>query len=165
MTLVCCRILPPVQPLMLSAKQGGMEYHFYSLWYDLAGARAPTSQSQGEHSHHKATELMMDTYCASFYQCQHQSQYQNWPQSIILYLRINRRYNFVEQCEMLMWNTVLIVCMTWKAWWVIVHAASTKKCTKQEPLIIHLMINPLWSFFKVVYHILLNTLGALFKQK
>ncbi len=29
MTLVCCRDLPPVQPLMLSAKQGGIRYHSY----------------------------------------------------------------------------------------------------------------------------------------
>ncbi len=34
MMLACRRVLPPVQPLMLSAKQEGIGYRFYSLWYD-----------------------------------------------------------------------------------------------------------------------------------
>ena len=58
MTLVCRRDLPPIQPLMLSAKQGGIGSHFYSLWYDPTGNRTPISQSQGGHSNHKATELV-----------------------------------------------------------------------------------------------------------
>ena len=49
----------PIQPLMLSAKQSGIGTHFYSLWYDPAGVRTPASQSQGEHSNHKATELVV----------------------------------------------------------------------------------------------------------
>ena len=54
MMLVCHRDLPPIQPLMLSAKQGGTGSHFSSLWYDPAGDRTPTSQSQGGQSNHKA---------------------------------------------------------------------------------------------------------------
>ncbi len=35
MTLVCSRVLPPNQPLMLSAKHGGIKYNYY-LWCDSA---------------------------------------------------------------------------------------------------------------------------------
>ena len=36
MTPVYHKELPPIQPFMLNAKQGGIGYHFYSLWYDPA---------------------------------------------------------------------------------------------------------------------------------
>ena len=58
MTRTCHRDLPPIQPLMLNAKQGGTGSHFYSLWYDPAGDRTPASQSQSGRSNHKATELV-----------------------------------------------------------------------------------------------------------
>ncbi len=55
MTLECRRHLPPIHPLMMSAEQGSIRYHFYSLWYDSARDQAPASQSQGGYSNHKAT--------------------------------------------------------------------------------------------------------------
>ncbi len=57
MTLVCRRDLPPVQLKMLSNKQGGTGYHFYSLCYDPPGDQTLSSQSQGRDSTHKAREL------------------------------------------------------------------------------------------------------------
>ena len=56
MTLVCRRALPPIQPLLLSVKQGGIGYHFYSLWYDSAGARTADLPFSGRTLNHKATE-------------------------------------------------------------------------------------------------------------
>ena len=56
MTLVCRRALPPIQPLLLSVKQGGIGYHFYSLWYDSAGARTADLLVSGRTLNHKATE-------------------------------------------------------------------------------------------------------------
>ena len=49
-------INPPIQPLMLSAKQGGIGSHFYSLWYDPVGELNP---QPSRHSNHKATELVV----------------------------------------------------------------------------------------------------------
>ena len=52
--------LPPIQPLMLSVKQGGTGSHFYSVFgMTRPGIEPPTSQSQGGHSNHKATELVI----------------------------------------------------------------------------------------------------------
>ena len=36
--------------IMLSVKQGGIKYHFLSLWYDLTWDWTPVSQAIGEHS-------------------------------------------------------------------------------------------------------------------
>ena len=38
--------------IMLSAKQGGIEYHFLSLWYDSTWDWTAVSQIIGEHSTH-----------------------------------------------------------------------------------------------------------------
>ena len=35
---------------MLSVKQGGIKYHFLSLWYDTIWAWTPVSGAFGEHS-------------------------------------------------------------------------------------------------------------------
>ena len=35
---------------MLSVKQGGIKYHFLSLWYDLTWDWTPVSRTIGEHS-------------------------------------------------------------------------------------------------------------------
>ena len=35
---------------MLSVKQGGIKYHFLSLWYDLTWYWTPVSRATGEHS-------------------------------------------------------------------------------------------------------------------
>ena len=37
---------------MLSVKQGGIKYHFLSLWYDSTWDWTPVSQVIGEHSTH-----------------------------------------------------------------------------------------------------------------
>ncbi len=50
--------LTPFHALILSAKQGGIWYNFYNLWYDLTGD--PTSQYQAGHSPHKATGLVRE---------------------------------------------------------------------------------------------------------
>ena len=39
---------------MLSVKQGGIKYHFLSLWYDLTWNGTQVSQAIGEHSNHYA---------------------------------------------------------------------------------------------------------------
>ena len=33
---------------MLSGKQGGIKYHFLSLWYDSTGDRTPVARTIGE---------------------------------------------------------------------------------------------------------------------
>ena len=38
---------------MLSVKQGGIKYHFLSLWYDSTGDWTPVSKTIGEHSPHE----------------------------------------------------------------------------------------------------------------
>ena len=48
--------LPPIQPLLLSVKQGGIGYHFYSLWYDSAGDRTRNLPISGRTLNYKATE-------------------------------------------------------------------------------------------------------------
>ena len=40
--------------MILSAKQGGIKYHFLSLWYDLIWDWTPVSRIIGEHSSHLA---------------------------------------------------------------------------------------------------------------
>ena len=40
--------------IMLSVKQGGIKYHFLSLWYDLTWDWTPVSKTIGEHSIHEA---------------------------------------------------------------------------------------------------------------
>ena len=59
MTLVCRRALPPIQPLLLSVKQGGIGYHFYSLWYDSARAQTCNLPISGPMLNSKATELVL----------------------------------------------------------------------------------------------------------
>ena len=39
---------------MMSAKQGGIKYHFLSLWYDSTGDWNPISRTIDEHSTHSA---------------------------------------------------------------------------------------------------------------
>ena len=39
---------------MLSVKQGGIKYHFLSLWYDSTRDWTPVSRGIGEHSNYKA---------------------------------------------------------------------------------------------------------------
>ena len=41
---------------MLSVKQGGIKYHFLSLWYDSTWDRIQASRVIGEHSIHYASE-------------------------------------------------------------------------------------------------------------
>ena len=43
---------------MLSVKQGGIKYHFLSLWYDLSWDWTPVSWAIGKHS----TTKPMDRY-------------------------------------------------------------------------------------------------------
>ena len=38
--------------IMLSVEQGGIKYHFLSLWYDLTWDWTQVSQAIGEHSNH-----------------------------------------------------------------------------------------------------------------
>ena len=42
--------------LMLSVKQGGIKYHFLSLWYDSTWDWTPVSQAIGQHSTHKTND-------------------------------------------------------------------------------------------------------------
>ena len=42
---------------MLSVKQGGIKYHFLSLWYDAAWDWTQVSRAIGEHSTHKFNYL------------------------------------------------------------------------------------------------------------
>ena len=39
---------------MLSVKQGGIKYHFLSLWYNSIWDWAPVTEAIGEHSNHYA---------------------------------------------------------------------------------------------------------------
>ena len=39
---------------MLRVNQGGIKYHFLSLWYDLTKDWTQVSQTIGEHSNHYA---------------------------------------------------------------------------------------------------------------
>ena len=41
---------------MLSVKQGGIKYHFKSLWYDSTGDWTQVSRAIGEHSTHLDNE-------------------------------------------------------------------------------------------------------------
>ena len=43
---------------MLHVKQGGIKYHFLSLWYDSTCAWTLVSRTIGEHSTHKALTLV-----------------------------------------------------------------------------------------------------------
>ena len=43
---------------MLSAKQGGIKYHFLSLWYDSTWDWTPIIQTISEHSTHKANKQL-----------------------------------------------------------------------------------------------------------
>ena len=46
--------------ILLSVKQGGIKYHFKSLWYDVNLDWTQVSRTIGEHSTHKATEPVND---------------------------------------------------------------------------------------------------------
>ena len=48
--------------IMLSVKQGGIKYHFLSLWYDSTWDWTQVSQAIGEHSNHYAN---VQPYCAN----------------------------------------------------------------------------------------------------
>ena len=43
--------------IMLSVKQGGIKYHFLSLWYDFTWDQTQVSRAIGEHSNHLANTL------------------------------------------------------------------------------------------------------------
>ena len=43
--------------MVLSAKQGGIKYPFFSLWYDLTWDWTPASRTIGEHSNHYANGI------------------------------------------------------------------------------------------------------------
>ena len=43
---------------MLSVKQGGIKYHFLSLWYDSTWDWTQVSQAIGEHSNPEANVLI-----------------------------------------------------------------------------------------------------------
>ena len=47
---------------MLSVKQGGIKYHFLSLWYDLTWDQTQVSRAMGEHSNHYANAQFMIKY-------------------------------------------------------------------------------------------------------
>ena len=60
-----CYYLPEIAPLnldlyliMLSAKQGGIKYHFLSLWHDLTWNLILVFQAIGEPSNHYANGLV-----------------------------------------------------------------------------------------------------------
>ena len=46
---------------MPSVKQGGIKYHFLSLWYDSTWDWTPVFQTIGEYSTHEANELVVYT--------------------------------------------------------------------------------------------------------
>ena len=55
---------PPNQPLMLSAKQGGIGYHFYRVFgMTRPGARTPNLPVSGRTLYHKATEPVYFPNC------------------------------------------------------------------------------------------------------
>ena len=62
MTLVCRRALTPILTLLLTVKQGGIGYHFDSLWYDSAGARTCKLPISGRTLNYKATELVVSAF-------------------------------------------------------------------------------------------------------
>ena len=43
---------------MMSVKQGGIKYHFFSLWYDLTRDWTQVSRAISEHSNHHANVYM-----------------------------------------------------------------------------------------------------------
>ena len=49
---------------MLNVKQGGIKYHFLSLWYDLTWDWTPISRTIGEHSNNpkQNNQLTIDIY-------------------------------------------------------------------------------------------------------
>ena len=47
--------------MLQSVKQGGIKYHFKSLWYDVTRERTQVSQPIGEHSTH-STELIITKF-------------------------------------------------------------------------------------------------------
>ena len=47
---------------MMSVKQGGIKYHFLSLWYDATWDWTLVSQAIGAHSTHKANEPVLIKY-------------------------------------------------------------------------------------------------------
>ena len=40
--------------ILLSVKQGGIKYHFWSIWYDSTWDWTQVSQAIGKHSNHRA---------------------------------------------------------------------------------------------------------------
>ena len=48
--------------ILLSVKQGGIKYHFLSLWYDSTWDWTPVSQTIGEHSTHSVKNLILHKY-------------------------------------------------------------------------------------------------------
>ena len=47
--------------ILLSVKQGGIKYHFWSLWYDATWNWTQVSWAIGEHSINKANEPVLQT--------------------------------------------------------------------------------------------------------
>ena len=52
--------------IMLSVKQGGIKYHFKSLWGYSTWDWTPVSRANVEHSTHKANEPVLLKYCKTF---------------------------------------------------------------------------------------------------
>ena len=48
--------------ILLSVKQGGIKYHFLSLWYDSSWDWTPVSWAIGEHSTHSANDIYIYIY-------------------------------------------------------------------------------------------------------
>ena len=57
--------------IMLSVKQGGIKYHFLSLWYDSTWDWTQVSRAIGEHSNCKANVLYIYIYIYIFVFLQH----------------------------------------------------------------------------------------------
>ena len=56
--------IAPLYPylILLSVKQGGIKYHFWSLWYDVTWNWTQVSQAIGEQSTHLANEPVFVIY-------------------------------------------------------------------------------------------------------
>ena len=94
---------------MLSAKQGGIKYHFLSLWYDLTWDWTPVSRTIGKHSTHLAKNrpnycltsilLSVNPYCEVS-----REHHQNKPEELIKKRQVYSRVHFIfstKTCDQL----------------------------------------------------------------
>ena len=82
---------------MLSVKQGGIKYHFLSLWYDSAWDWTQVSRAIGEHSNREANVRYLDMIVF------------NWNHFEMRLL--NLRINFFIYCELFVLILVLFVLL------------------------------------------------------